>query len=472
MNNKKNNKNKQTINPFQNTELNQFDYQNWLDIVDALEVIAKQKEDDKIFLGKNIISSSPLLPQYDRKAHNKRLSSNQVKEKRLHKIKGWYLKLAFKEKQKGAFMSDYIENFHPIMKCMSHCLPKVQPGLFITPKTGLAHITGIFHCNNVHGCPWCAARINEKRRQEIELAIKKGYEKGLVPFMLTLTFPHSRTHKLQDLLDKQAKALTLLRSGKFWQSTKEKYGIVGLIRALEVNHSNANGWHPHTHELTFSRPLTKKEGQELQQIILKRWEQCCINAGLIKKRRTLEEKQAFNQHSTDIILNCSASDYLTKAAIVNEEEIAIQVNKWGVDKELAYRSTKEGRKSGRTIWQLIDDDRPDLYFEYMDAMKGKASIYFSPKIKALIEEGQKEEEENKTEEEKELEKPRRIMWFEREEWRLIDTMRVLPKILWFGELPLPREDIEKKVKKYLGRLKVLEIKQSQKREREKACLTD
>lgn len=456
---KNNNQNKKDQN---NDWLNQLEKSDFVKAFEEIEVEAISKigrgettiiGSEKISLGREAKSSSTSFTStyqdYDEEAHELRLNIRKIKSRRQNEIRKYIYKL----QQKGQIKKEFESLTNALLTCGKAIIKYQAVGLFKTQKTGVAHYSGLAHCDNVHSCPYCGARINEQRRKQIELAINEAYKLGLIPFMLTLTFPHTRKMPLIELLDKQALALKHFRSGRFWQNIKKRYNIKGLIRALEVNNSQANGWHPHTHELHFANPLTQQQAEELTEIIFKHWEKCCIKSGLINQNRTKKEKDAFREHSVDIKINCSASDYLTKSAMINGEEIQIQ--KWGVDRELASRSTKEGRAKGRTIWQLIDEGRMDLYMEYVEAMKNKASIYINKFINDLIKEAEKKEEEAKTEEEKEAETPRNIMWFERSEWYLIWGMNAQNKILWFAELPLSFTEIEQKIRAYLVRLERL-----------------
>ncbi|MGM9117332.1 hypothetical protein ACTFF4_05615, partial [Campylobacter jejuni] len=46
-------------------------------------------------------------------------------------------------------------------------------------------------------------------------------------------------------------ALRRFRQSRTYRHFKEDTGITGLIRNLEVTYGDANGWHPHVHELWF-----------------------------------------------------------------------------------------------------------------------------------------------------------------------------------------------------------------------------
>ena len=44
---------------------------------------------------------------------------------------------------------------------------------------------------------------------------------------------------------KKAAAAKKMREHRDYKHLRELFDVVGSIRALEVTHGNANGWHPH-----------------------------------------------------------------------------------------------------------------------------------------------------------------------------------------------------------------------------------
>lgn len=115
---------------------------------------------------------------------------------------------------------------------------------------------------------------------------------------------------------------------------------MGLIRSLE-NLFGLNGWHPHTHELWFVRGDADAEAMKVE--VLKRWESVCIRAGLLDPKNEAQ-LEAFRAHAVDVKGNCSASDYLAKQD---------DSRNWGVDREIAKASTKNGRAKGLHPFALL-----------------------------------------------------------------------------------------------------------------------
>ena len=268
-----------------------------------------------------------------------------------------------------AFCHDY----HRTAKC-KFVRRSEKVGVHLAPGHGAAFFTGLVTCGSLWVCPVCAAKIQERRRAEIALAIDWAYANNLQPVMVTLTFPHQAWHKLARLLEQQAMALQRLRAGEPWKRFKKKFEFQGLIRALELTHGD-HGWHPHTHELW----LVKKNADPIvmKKEILERWESACDRAGLLPRGNL----DGFREYSVNVKGNCSASDYLAKQD---------DARHWGADRELAKASTKEGRAKGRHPFGLLADAAEGnrragrLFLAYAIATKGKKQLLWTPGLKPRI----------------------------------------------------------------------------------------
>lgn len=270
----------------------------------------------------------------------------------------------------------YGHDFHRTAKCKHIRHGGDYVGVHIDKKHGSAFFSSLVTCGSVSACPVCAAKVQERRRDEVAQAVTWAHANGLQCVMVTLTFPHRAWHSLRRLLKQQAAALNNLRHGGPWDRLKSRMGFRGLIRALECTHG-ANGWHPHTHELWFvSKDV---DAEALKRDVLKQWKSACARAGLLDLN---DSKQVwyFELHAVDVKGNCSASDYLAK----NDD-----AKHWGVDSEIAKSSSK-GRAKGLHVFGLLklagEGDRraARLYLAYIMAMKGKPLLRWSPGFKAEV----------------------------------------------------------------------------------------
>lgn len=250
-------------------------------------------------------------------------------------------------------------------------------GVHLAREHRSAFFSGLVTCGSVWSCPVCAAKVQERRREEIAQAIDWAHTSNLQPVMVTLTFPHRAWHQLEQLLEQQADALHRLRAGAPWGRVKAWAGYRGLIRALELTHG-ANGWHPHTHEIWIVRK--DLDAEELKAKVLARWQASCIRAGLLDPNDQAQV-EAFQKHAVDVKGHCSASDYLAKQD---------DARHWGADREMAKASTKAGKAKGQHAFGLLDQARGGctrsgaLFVGYSLAMRGKRQLFWSQGLKDLV----------------------------------------------------------------------------------------
>jgi hypothetical protein len=237
-----------------------------------------------------------------------------------------------------------------------------------------AHYSGLVTCGSVWACPICASRIQERRRLEIEQALVWASREGLQALMVTFTFPHRSFNTLAELLERQARAFTLLRQTSRWRKLMKRLGFSGLIRSLEVTHGFQNGWHPHTHELWFVDPSI---GTAVQLELVELWERACISAGLLdcSDENTV---MGFRFHSVNVRADVSSGDYLAKQD---------DSRSWGISHEIAKATSKAGKAKGvHPHHFLVLDAQGDsvLFLEYVNGMKGRRQLFWSQGLKKTV----------------------------------------------------------------------------------------
>lgn len=286
-------------------------------------------------------------------------------------------------------------------------------GVHASREHGSGFYSGLMTCGNVWTCTVCAAKVQERRREEIAEAIAWAYKHNLQPVMVTLTFPHQHWHKLSDLIEQQADALHRLRAGAPWSRFKISVGYTGLIRSLELTFGDS-GWHPHTHEIWFvSRdvvadlstdearehevnqrnkrklPTDLDDVQDMRSRITKRWKACCARAGLLDLDDA-RQVAGFEAHAVDVKGWCDASDYLAKQD---------DSRHWGVDREVAKASTKAGKAKGKHPFGLLaqasvgDKQSGARFIEYASVMRGKRQLFWSAGLKGKVGLGEVTDEE-------------------------------------------------------------------------------
>ena len=267
----------------------------------------------------------------------------------------------------------YPANYHKTTKCLRVAVAD-KVDIHRSATTGKAFYGGGLVVCGKPGCPVCSAKIQERRRVEIAKCFDWAYSQGKKIVMVTFTFPHGYEDGLKELMTKQAGALTRLRKGRSWDLFKNRIGFDGLIRSLEVTHG-ANGWHPHTHEAWVVD--ANADVKKITEFVTEQWLSACKKEGLVPHGKV----GAFRKHAVDVQDNCRASDYFAKQD---------QTVTWGADRELAKSSTKKGKKSGKSPFQLLelaadgDERAADLYLEYTQAIKGKSVIRWSQGLKGRV----------------------------------------------------------------------------------------
>jgi len=208
---------------------------------------------------------------------------------------------------------------------------------------------GVMFCDSVWLCPVCSQRIAYERGELIKETFKKGFNLLLV----TATLQHDKSDKLKDLLEGLKDALRKLKQGKWWKTFRERFGVEAYVSSYEITYGK-NGWHPHSHILVY----VSKE-VDIDDF----WQR------LVNKYVSLVEKTghyASVYHSMDVQkADEKAGQYLTK---------------WSLGSELA-----EGyKKSSKTIWDLVNENRKDLFLEYAYATKGLKSLTWSHNAREIL----------------------------------------------------------------------------------------
>jgi len=236
---------------------------------------------------------------------------------------------------------------------------------------GTAHFSGVGACGSVWACPVCAQKVAESRRSEVQAAMAAHRKTGGYAILVTFTFAHGRNDVLADMMPALAKALSRMKARVAYKKARLECGQVGSIRALEVTHGNANGWHPHVHEIWFlDRKLSRRGAVALKNSLYSIWSYCAVKFGLGEpsKRRGVDIQTG---HSDD---GKSAASYITK---------------WGY--ELTYSQTKLAGNKGRSPWAILTDlvgtwshRDHSLWNEYVDAFAGRSQLYWSKGLKAMF----------------------------------------------------------------------------------------
>ena len=228
---------------------------------------------------------------------------------------------------------------------------------------GSGSLRGLMVCGSVWNCPVCNSRITEQRKVEINKAHEAHVVAGGECQMVTLTNPHTRMDKLSDTVRLQGLALEKLRSGGAYKKLRESYGCVGTIRTLEATWGEANGWHPHVHDLWFTDKLSEERKYQLRVDVYTLWSKACVKVGL--------PCPSF-EHGVDVRTAFSPAEYFLKFD---------RPHKWSAGSELTKANSKTGTPGRYTPYDLLNIGRDDLFREFCTVFFGKAQLYWSTGLK-------------------------------------------------------------------------------------------
>ncbi len=150
--------------------------------------------------------------------------------------------------------------FDRVRKCGK--IPNGVGGVALRAKDGAAYWSGYCTCGSVWSCPVCAAVILFARADEIGRIAAAHIEAGAEAWLVSLTARHRLYHALAPLFDAVAKGWSRLTQGKAWvgdakrglSGERDRLGLVGWVRTLEVTFGFVNGFHPHLHVLLLTDP--------------------------------------------------------------------------------------------------------------------------------------------------------------------------------------------------------------------------
>lgn len=260
-----------------------------------------------------------------------------------------------------------------------------------------ARLHGVTTCKSVWACPVCSVKICAVRQAELTDAVNAWVGQGGYVYLMTLTFPHDRGERLAELLPKFTKAKAFFKNSKTYKRILGKEVRKGSVTSLEVTLGEANGWHPHQHDLVFATPdafgdvKERDLGRLESRSILELKEAWCT--ALMKARLCdpAELSDVMN-HGLDIRGGQYAAEYIAKFG---------KEQKWGLSREVTMHAAKVGNDNkGAHPFQLLvwaeegDGLAVEQFREYIDAFEGKRMLSWSRGLKkALTGSGETTDEE-------------------------------------------------------------------------------
>lgn len=307
-----------------------------------------------------------------------------------------------------------LDNGHRTSKCMRWRVPKQETQVLKGATTDRAFFSGLQVCAMPWTCPVCASKISERRRLEVAKAMKQSEALGLKVALITPTVPHGLGDDVAAMADAMQKAWSSLWQGKAGMQLRERLGLFGHIRALEVTHG-ANGFHPHFHALMFYHP-EQTRFEEWGEIISLAWQRAAVRAGL--PAPSLD-------HGCQVDDGTKAAQYVAKGV-------------WGLESEVTKGHVKKGKRGSRTPFDLLrdymrrDKQAGAIWRVYAQAFEGRRQLYWSNGLKKLLAIAELSDEEiaHKPDDEKAL----LLATISDQQWKLIYRRHMESAVLDLAEV--------------------------------------
>lgn len=289
---------------------------------------------------------------------------------------------------------------------------KVALRISVDGKPGYS---GFAHCGKVWLCPVCSAKIETRRRGELEQLVHYVVEHGYVLAFGTYTLRHRRGQALEPLWDGLSAGWRAVRQSRAVRRLRKEYGCVGVIKAVEITHGK-HGWHPHLHTIHVFNPPRERlstDGTTTVDFELGQEHIAELHAAEVRAWRASAKAQRLTAplargQQLRLVDTADVDDvvaYVAKHDRLGEEGTELRrqvrttadkhpgryVNSRAVGFEMAGASTKKGRQESRTMMELLQDlvadgDADDylLWQEFERVSQGRHSLDWPAGLKALI----------------------------------------------------------------------------------------
>ncbi len=237
-------------------------------------------------------------------------------------------------------------------------------------------------CGSPWVCPVCSAKIAAERRDELARGVEAWRKEGGRVFLVTFTTSHHARMSVASLLPSFLAACRQMKRGAPWQRFKQRQGLVGSVRGLEVTHSFRNGWHVHCHALYFVPAGT--DVTTFRAALFPLWERAAAAEGLAMDK----------VHGLDVLAATGViEEYVTKYGREPERV----PGGWGPEAELAKPHAKRARwvaddpaAPGRTPFELLaaslagDRVAGALVRDFARAFHGCSQLQWSPGLRKAL----------------------------------------------------------------------------------------
>lgn len=251
--------------------------------------------------------------------------------------------------------------------CLRSHLPSGNVQVWHSPLHASAHYGGLMTCGSVWVCPVCAAKVSERRRELVTLAIAECRRRGGEVLLANYTVRHGRQQPLAETLAGFLAALRSLVQNGPYRRLKARYGLLGSIKALEVTWGPQNGWHPHAHVLLFAGAPV--DAGALADEVYPLWKAAAARSGLSMSRLRGLELRGTTSY---------VDEYIAKWGHTPSRRL------WEAADEVTKAHVKRGRWNNYMPFDLLrwlaetgETEARDRFVEYARVFKGRRQLVWS-----------------------------------------------------------------------------------------------
>ncbi len=233
---------------------------------------------------------------------------------------------------------------HSLSKCGVKALAgAVSVGM---KESGSGTFAGVFRCASVWSCPECSPMVRADRASNFERWAVAWMRAGHGLGMATLTSRHGKHAQLSTQIEGTAGAWRRMLQSRWWRTFRDKHGIVGAARAVEMTHSWANSWHVHIHAVLWTEtPMDADTAREIETALYARWRDEIKHAKLgqpSRKHGVRVDPCTSQKHAADV------AKYVVKVQDKDEKGPARSLGN-----ELLRGDDKDGRMDGRSPFEIM-----------------------------------------------------------------------------------------------------------------------
>ena len=248
-------------------------------------------------------------------------------------------------------------------------------------------VRNLISCRSLWACPFCSFSASAVRSAQISNILSGWKTLGYSTSFATLTVSHYKNTRLDTLWSGLLESYKNFQQGKGYISLKNKFGIVGSVRAVEATYGK-NGWHLHIH-LVFMHDK-KININDLSAAVYSRWATVTANNGLQTSKAGFDIRRSFSDSGLSSYLNKNNYDLGKELTNTNNKKYSTgSRTPFTILYNLKENNQVECSCVNKETGELISKNKCDfcLWRDWEKTSKGKRQIGFSGKknILALLE---------------------------------------------------------------------------------------